>query len=123
MKKRILVIDDDQEILAFMRTYLEHHGYDVYLAADSKEGYRIARATPPDLILLDVMMPGGSGMEAHGKLRNAREWPIPIIIFSAAPSFLIHGKVPQLDAADVIPKSEDLVPLLNRIRHHLPAAS
>jgi DNA-binding response OmpR family regulator len=114
MKKRILVIDDDQEILAFMRTYLEHHGYDVYLAADSKEGYRIARATPPDLILLDVMMPGGSGMEAHGKLRNAREWPIPIII---------HGKVPQLDAADVIPKSEDLVPLLNRIRHHLPAAS
>ncbi|MBI4396462.1 MAG: response regulator [Elusimicrobia bacterium] len=125
-KKKILVIDDDQDVLAFVHAYLEHHGYDVYLAHSAREGMRLTRESKPDLIVLDVMMPDGSGLDAYPGLKEAAgtDKPVPILIYSAAPSFLIFNRGLPLDKSDVIRKSENINELLDAIRDHLnpPAA-
>ena len=93
-QKKILVVDDDQEILAFLRAYLESNGYDVYVAASAKQGLRMALQFKPDLVILDVMMPDAGGLTVYQQIRDARgpSEPIPILIFSAAPSMLISGQ-------------------------------
>jgi len=76
MRERILVIDDDLSITTALRRSLAFEGYRVDIALDGEEGLRKARDAAPDLVILDVLMPGIDGFEVCRRLRAADDTPI-----------------------------------------------
>lgn len=81
MGKRVLVVDDDAKTVELVRLYLSRDGYRVLVAYDGTEGLRLARESHPDLIVLDIMLPGKDGMEVCRTLRSESE--VPIIMLTA----------------------------------------
>lgn len=80
----ILVIDDDQGVLQLVRLILSHEGHQVLVAADGFQGLKIARQQRPDLILLDLMLPGIDGFEVCSRLRqDSSTANVPVLIVSA----------------------------------------
>jgi len=75
---RILIIDDDVQILKMLRKTLEHEGHEVVDAADGNKGLRLYRENPTDLVITDIIMPNKEGIETIGALR--REFPEAKII-------------------------------------------
>ncbi len=67
---KILVIDDEPSILNLVTAYLKPEGYDVFTASDGISGLKAARAFKPDLVILDLMLPGMDGMELLAQLRR-----------------------------------------------------
>jgi len=81
---KILMVDDEIQLLAMVQMRLEAVGYEVITANDGQEGLEKAKSENPDLIMLDVMMPVMDGYKVCGLLKNdARYKDIPIILFSA----------------------------------------
>jgi two-component system alkaline phosphatase synthesis response regulator PhoP len=78
---KILVIDDEPSIVNLVTAYLKPEGYEVYTAADGEAGLKAARAFKPDLIVLDVMLPGMDGIELLTRLR--RESDVYVIMLTA----------------------------------------
>jgi DNA-binding response OmpR family regulator len=78
---RILVVDDDPEILSVVRRGLAYEGYTIDTAADGAEALAKAREREPDLVILDVMMPGMDGIEVARRLRQGGD--VPIIMLTA----------------------------------------
>jgi CheY-like chemotaxis protein len=84
-KKKILVIDDEPDILAVLRARLQKNNYAVVTSLDGASGILLARQEKPDLIILDVLMPGMSGWEVCEKLKKSEETRnIPIIFLTAS---------------------------------------
>ena len=81
MPKKILLIDDEPEILEICRDYLKASGYDVVTARDGAQGLSFARREKPDLIVLDLMMPEMDGLDVCRAIR--RESNVPIIMLTA----------------------------------------
>ena len=81
MAKKILLIDDEPEILEICRDYLKASGYDVVTARDGAQGLSFARRGKPDLIVLDLMMPEMDGLDVCRAIR--RESNVPIIMLTA----------------------------------------
>ena len=79
--KRVLVVDDDVKTVELVRLYLNRDGYKVLTAYDGVEALRIARESHPDLIVLDLMLPGHDGLEVCRTLRD--ESDVPIIMLTA----------------------------------------
>lgn len=82
--KKILLIDDEQDILEIMSYNLEKEGYEVYMADNGEDGVSLAKEVIPDLILLDVMMPGKDGIETCKELRQQTELRNTLIVFLSA---------------------------------------
>lgn len=82
MKARILVIDDDAAIRDTMRMLLEYDGYEVVAAGSGQEGLNIIEREPPDMVFLDVKMPGMDGLEVLSRARGMNE-TLPVVIVSA----------------------------------------
>jgi two-component system alkaline phosphatase synthesis response regulator PhoP len=80
-KPKILVIDDEQSILKLVSAYLRPEGYEVYTASDGTSGLKAARAYNPDLVVLDIMLPGMDGVELLSQLR--RESDVYVIMLTA----------------------------------------
>ena len=84
-KQRILIVDDDADFVAAVATFLEAQGFEVLSAKDGREGARVAARTPPDLVVLDVMM--GERTEGFFAAHEIRTLPglqdTPIIVASA----------------------------------------
>jgi two-component system alkaline phosphatase synthesis response regulator PhoP len=78
---KILVIDDEPSIINLLSAYLKPEGYEVYTAADGTAGLKAARAYKPDLIVLDLMLPGMDGIELLSQLR--RESNVYVILLTA----------------------------------------
>jgi len=78
---KILVIDDEPSIVNLVQAYLKPEGYQVYTAADGNAGLKAARAFKPDIIVLDVMLPGIDGIELLSRLR--RESQVYVIMLTA----------------------------------------
>jgi two-component system alkaline phosphatase synthesis response regulator PhoP len=78
---KILVIDDEPSIINLVSAYLKPEGYEVYTAADGNAGLKAARAFHPDLIILDLMLPGIDGIELLSRLR--RESDVYVIMLTA----------------------------------------
>ncbi|OGO37671.1 MAG: DNA-binding response regulator [Chloroflexi bacterium RBG_16_57_8] len=81
MGKRVLVVDDDVKTVELVRLYLNRDGYRVITANDGNEALRLAREAHPDLIVLDLMLPGSDGLQVCRTLR--RESEVPIIMLTA----------------------------------------
>src|SRR6185295_9910753 len=82
MKPRILVIDDEPAIRDTMRMILEYEGYDCLVAGSGQEGLTIAERDSPDLVFVDVKMPGIDGLEVLSRLRGMNE-ALPVVVVSA----------------------------------------
>ncbi len=81
MNKKVLVVDDDAKTVELVKLYLNRDGYKVLVAYDGEEALRLARQTHPDLIVLDLMLPGRDGLEVCRTLRS--ESDVPIIMLTA----------------------------------------
>jgi DNA-binding response OmpR family regulator len=80
--KRILIVDDDFEIVEAVRYALEGAGHEVVVARDGNQGLALAERENPDLIILDMMMPKRSGFLVLEKLRRLRDDPLPVIMIT-----------------------------------------
>jgi DNA-binding response OmpR family regulator len=81
--KRILLVDDDHEIIESMRIALEARGYKIMVARDGNQGLAMAEREDPDLLILDMMMPKRSGFLVLEKLRRSRPVPMRVIMITA----------------------------------------
>ena len=81
MSKTILVVDDEHKIVDICRDYLSAAGFKVITAADGTRGLSLARNDKPDLVVLDLMMPGMDGLDVCRQLR--REGTMPIVMLTA----------------------------------------
>jgi DNA-binding response OmpR family regulator len=81
--KRILLVDDDPEIVESMRAVLESRGYRILVARDGNQGLVLAEGQEPDLVVLDMMMPKRSGFLVLEKLRRSRPNPMRVIMITA----------------------------------------
>lgn len=84
MKKRILIVEDEEQMIEMLKIRLEANGYEVLSAVDGKQGLEKAQREAPDLIILDLMIPKMDGFKVCGLLKkDARYARIPIIMFTA----------------------------------------
>ena len=81
---KILVVDDENDILEFIQYNLKKEGYDVYLAHNGQEAITIGKKIKPDLILLDVMMPVMDGIEACKQIKSDRDFEKTFVVFLTA---------------------------------------
>lgn len=111
---RILVVDDDPEISSFLRRGLVFEGFTVDVAGDGKQALTVARDNPPDLVILDILMPVMDGFEVCRLLRQVSD--VPILMLTAKDT--VPDKVAGLDsgADDYLVKPFAFDELLARIR-------
>ncbi|AEF95081.1 two component transcriptional regulator, winged helix family [Desulfotomaculum nigrificans CO-1-SRB] len=114
MGARILVIDDDPKITAMLQRVLTYEGYRVEVANDGYTGLKMAQKNPPELLILDIMMPGLDGWEICRRFR--RENFIPILILSARDEVESRVKGLNLGADDYLVKPFALEELLARVQ-------
>lgn len=81
--QRVLLVDDDHEIVESVRFALEASGYEVLIARDGNQGLAMAEREDPDLVILDMMMPKRSGFLVLEKLRRTRPVPLRVIMITA----------------------------------------
>lgn len=114
---KILVIDDNIEFLELLRVLLEQRGgHQTIISADGTDGLFKALADPPDLVILDVMMPAISGYEICRQLRaNSSTASIPIIILTARAQLVDHRAALDAGADDHMVKPVDMEKLLRRV--------
>lgn len=113
-KKKILIVEDEQKIARFLELELNYEGYEVYIANNGRDGLEKGKQDDIDLIILDLMLPGLSGIEVCRRLRQVSD--IPIIMLTAKDD--ISDKVTGLDigADDYMTKPFAVEELLARIR-------
>ncbi len=114
MGQRILLVEDERPIVESLRYALEKEGYDVTEASDGSEALELARKTPPDLVLLDIMLPGMSGFEVCRILR--KDSPVPILILTARTDESDRIVGLDLGADDYITKPFSVREVLARVR-------
>src|SRR5579862_9171693 len=111
---RVLVIDDEPQIRRALRAGLERNGYTVTTAASGEEGMDEAALHPPDLVILDLAMPGKDGFDV---CRQLREWTqVPILVLSVREGIEEKIKALDLGADDYVTKPFSLGELLARMR-------
>jgi len=114
-KKKILLVEDDQAIRMAVEENLSYAGYEVESTGDGKEGFRLAREGKPDLVLLDLMLPGMSGYDVCRRLREAGQ-DTPVIMLTARHEEFdkLHGF--EMGADDYVTKPFSLNELLARVK-------
>lgn len=112
--KKVLVVDDDAKIVELVRLYLARDGYQVLAAFDGVEALRLAREAHPDLIVLDLMLPGMNGFEVCRAIRD--ESDVPIIMLTARTTEQDKLKGLDLGADDYVAKPFSPRELAARVR-------
>jgi two-component system, OmpR family, KDP operon response regulator KdpE len=113
--KKVLVVDDEPRILKFLSLKLSSSGFDVTAAENGSAALEITRKNPPDIILMDIIMPGMDGVETLKKLRTYCS--CPVILFSARDHD--QQEIRALGADDYIRKPFDPEEIITRINHFL----
>lgn len=124
MTHRVVVVDDDKEIQEIVTFVLSRNGFDVAVASDGQQLQHVLVTTAPDLIILDVMMPGLDGYQIFASLReNAATRHIPVIIMTAHAENIYERISRDLGAAEHITKPFhplDLVGKVQRLLQTIP---
>lgn len=118
MSALILLVEDEVKLARFIELELGAEGYNVNVANDGLTGLTMARETPPDLMILDWMLPGLSGLELCRRLRSTGS-KVPVIMLTAKDE--VGDRVAGLDAGadDYVVKPFSIEELLARVRAHL----
>jgi two-component system OmpR family response regulator len=118
MPARILLVEDEEKLAKFVQLELSYEGYEVSVAHDGLSGLMAARDQAPDLIILDWMMPGLTGVEVCRRLRQTGT-ATPVILLTARDD--VSDRVEGLDAGadDYVVKPFSIEELLARVRAHL----
>lgn len=120
---KLLVVDDESDIISLLKLVLEAEGYQVVSALSGDEALNLAEIEAPDLVLLDLMMPGKSGLETCRQLKNQhRTSSIPVIIFSALGRDVDKKLTAEAGASAHITKPFNNVGLLTEVRRCLNEA-
>jgi len=118
---RILMVDDDPMILKFVSVNLKVRGFQVTTAEDGEAALKAAKETSPDLVILDLLMPGIDGSEV---CRRIREWStVPILVLTAIGESTTKWRLIDLGANDYMTKPFDIADLLKRVKLLLQAES
>jgi len=116
MPKKIMVVDDDPDIVSYLVSVFEDHGYDTCLALDGKVAFDIAKAEKPDLITLDIEMPNEWGPRFYRRLTTEEEFSdIPVIVISGLSG--IHLAIRR--AVGTIKKPFDPTEVIQMVREAL----
>ena len=120
MVKRILIVDDESDYLNLMSLSLKKNGYEIFIALDGEAAVEAVKEKKPDLILLDVKMPGMNGHETLERIRKVRSGlDIPIIFLTADSRYRSAEDVAHLSAQGYFLKPFDSKELLSKIRQCL----
>ena len=117
--KRVLLVDDDVEILESMRTVLESKGYEILIARDVNQGLVMAEKEDPDLVVLDMMMPKRSGFLVLERLRRSRTVPVRVIMITANEGSRHKAYAEMLGVDDYIRKPFAMDRLLESVQRLL----
>src|SRR4030042_904934 len=118
VKKKILVVDCEQDMVKALEVRLKANGYQVVFASDTVQAFTIANQENPDLILLDIMIPGGGGFVVAERLKqSAATHHIPIIFLTAIPGG--EERAYKLGASGYIMKPYQPEELIEAVRHAL----
>jgi len=112
--KTILVVDDEPKIVQLVRDYLENAGFGVHIARDGKTALTLARTEKPDLIVLDLGLPGLDGLDVTRELRKTQNTPIIILTARSEETDKLVGL--ELGADDYITKPFSPKELVARVR-------
>ena len=116
MKPRILVIDDEEGVRKSLRMILEYDGYDVTEAATGEEGVKLIEREAPDLVFLDIKMPGMDGLEVLQKVRHLIE-AMPVVVISGHGDINTAVEATKLGAFDFIGKPPERERILVTVRN------
>jgi DNA-binding response OmpR family regulator len=116
----IFIADDDPALLRGLNIALQGHGYAVRTAEDGAAILSMLEVERPDLLLLDVMMPGMSGLEVLRRIRGDDRWSdLPVVMVTAVPDEVARAGAGSGVDAEVVPKPFRLAELLRRIEARL----
>ncbi len=116
-KKRIILVEDEEDIAALIKLQAELSGYKLHVEVDGINGYRAIEREKPDLVLLDVMLPGENGLDVCRKIKSNSELKnIPIMIISAKSEELDIVLGLELGADDYVQKPFSPKVLFSRIK-------
>ena len=118
MKEKILIIEDEEDLVKGLRINLVDEGYEVDYALNGREGLEKAMDDKPDLILLDIMLPGMNGLEICKELRK-NKMDIPILMLTAKGEEIDKVVGLEIGADDYISKPFSIRELLARVKAHL----
>ena len=122
-RERVLVVDDDPDMLAYVRRVLELEFYEVQVAQNGQEGMNMAIMSPPDLMILDVSMPGIDGVTLCRKLRaNNQTRSTPIILLTGLVGVDDEARGLEAGADDYLLKPVNPARLVARVESHLRRA-
>lgn len=121
MAKKIMVVDDEISLQELARAILEREGFEVIIAADGKDCLEKLKTAKPDLIILDMMMPGMSGRETCEKIRADPKTKSLKVIFLTVAKFSETGKdvLKKMNVFDYITKPFDNNDLVKRVKKAL----
>lgn len=123
-KKRILVVDDERDIVKALMIRLQGAGYEVVTAFDGAQGVFMAHKERPDLIILDIRMPAGDGFSVAQRLkRSIHTFTIPVIFLTGSPEKNAEEKAMAMGARFYIKKPYDPEELLDAIKRALEEGS
>ena len=119
-RRKLLIIDDDRAFVVLAAAILRDAGYLVLEAYDAMQGHMYAQHDPPDLILLDMLMPAGGGMNVLQKLQsNSRLVTIPVVVVTASSDDDLVEQVRAKGAVNLLRKPLDRDRLLGLVRQVL----
>ncbi len=119
-KKKILIVDDERDIVKALMIRLQANGYGVVSAFDGAQGLFMAHKENPDLIILDIRMPAGDGFSVAERLRKSDDTSaIPIIFLTGSPERNSQERAQELGARFYIKKPYDPEELLDAVKRAL----
>jgi CheY-like chemotaxis protein len=118
MAKKIMIVDDEESLIELIRAVMEQEGYEVTTAINGEEALNKLKSVKPDLIILDMMMPGMSGREVCDKIRSNPETKDLKIIFLTVAKFSEAGKdvLKKMKVLDYINKPFNNDDLTKRVK-------
>lgn len=117
LKRHVLVVEDEEDIVRLITFHLEKEGYRVTGAGNGREALELAHANPPDLVVLDIMLPEMDGLEVCRRLRSSKDTAnVPILVLSAKKEELDKVLGLELGADDYMVKPFSVRELVARVR-------
>jgi len=120
VRKKVLIVDDEPSMVSILKRYVSNAGYEFDSASNGQEALDKIKENQPDLVLLDLVMPGLNGFETCRRIREAEKTKkLPVLIVTALRSQSDSAAAAESGANEFIVKPIDSAELVKRLRHHL----